>query len=189
MDKKYFEKVILSHPKDNVATARSPIKSGTSLTVSKGKTIISKEEIPFVILLDMHLPHVSGGEPEAVGGGSPRNQKISKETAPKSLWSGTFLRLPNSKPMASFAQDRTYYYNGKEVDRQIHWGVDLASLAQSSVPAANSGIAVFAGPLGIYGNTVIIDHGDHTFTVSAYCSQLLKKLEILFPRRTDCAGG
>jgi altronate dehydratase len=47
MNKKYFEKVILSHPKDNVATAKSPIKPGTSLTLSRGKEIIAKEEIPF----------------------------------------------------------------------------------------------------------------------------------------------
>jgi murein DD-endopeptidase MepM/ murein hydrolase activator NlpD len=99
-------------------------------------------------------------------------QKISQETAPKSLWSGPFLRLPNSKPMASFAQDRTYHYNGKEVDRQIHWGVDLASLAQSPVSAANSGIVVFAGPLGIYGNTVIIDHGCGLFSMYSHLSKL-----------------
>jgi altronate dehydratase small subunit len=42
-----IENLILSHPKDNVATAKSPIKSGTSLTISKGKKIIVKEEIPF----------------------------------------------------------------------------------------------------------------------------------------------
>ena len=42
-----IENLILSHPKDNVATAKSPIKSGTSLTISKGKKIIAKEEIPF----------------------------------------------------------------------------------------------------------------------------------------------
>jgi len=47
MNKKYFESIILSHPKDNVATARSPIKPGTSLTISKAKKIIAKEEIPF----------------------------------------------------------------------------------------------------------------------------------------------
>ena len=99
-------------------------------------------------------------------------QKISKETAPKPLWSGIFLRLPNSKPMASFAQDRTYHYGGKEVDRQIHWGVDLASLAQSPVPAANSGIVVFAGPLGIYGNTVVIDHGCGLFSLYSHLSKL-----------------
>ena len=42
-----IENLILSHPKDNVATAKSPIKSGTSLTISKGKKIIAKEQIPF----------------------------------------------------------------------------------------------------------------------------------------------
>jgi hypothetical protein len=47
MGEKYFEKVILSHPKDNVATVTSAIKSGTSLTISKAKKIIAKEEIPF----------------------------------------------------------------------------------------------------------------------------------------------
>jgi len=99
-------------------------------------------------------------------------KKISKETAPKPLWSGVFLRLPNSKPMASFAQDRTYHYGGKEVDRQIHWGVDLASLAQSPVPAANSGLVVFAGPMGIYGNTVVIDHGCGLFSLYSHLSKL-----------------
>jgi len=124
-------------------------------------------------------------------------KKISKETAPKSLWSGTFLRLPNSKPMASFAQDRTYQYNGKEVDRQIHWGVDLASLAQSPVPASNSGIVVFAGPLGIYGNTVVIDHGCGLFSMYSHLSKIetevkreVKKGDILGRTgSTGMAGG
>jgi len=39
--------VILSHLKDNVATAKFPIRPGTLLTISKGKKIIAKEEIPF----------------------------------------------------------------------------------------------------------------------------------------------
>jgi murein DD-endopeptidase MepM/ murein hydrolase activator NlpD len=99
-------------------------------------------------------------------------KKICRQTVPKPLWAGAFLRLPNSKAMASFAQDRTYYYKGKEVDRQIHWGVDLASLAQSRVPAANSGIVVFAGPLGIYGNTVVIDHGCGLFSMYSHLSRI-----------------
>jgi len=99
-------------------------------------------------------------------------QKICRETAPKPLWAGAFLRLPNAKPMASFAQDRTYYHEGKEVDRQVHWGVDLASLAQSPVPAANSGTVVFAGALGIYGNTVVIDHGCGLFSMYSHLSKV-----------------
>ncbi len=47
MNKKYFEKVILSHPKDNVATAKSPISIGTLLMFSKTKKIVAKEQIPF----------------------------------------------------------------------------------------------------------------------------------------------
>lgn len=41
------KKVILSHLKDNVATAKLSIKAGTLLTFSKGKKIGVREEIPF----------------------------------------------------------------------------------------------------------------------------------------------
>jgi len=43
MDKKYFEKVILSHQKDNVATARIVIEPGALLALSKDKKITIKE--------------------------------------------------------------------------------------------------------------------------------------------------
>jgi len=102
--------------------------------------------------------------------------KICRDTAPRPLWSGPFLRLPNSKPMASFGEERTYLYEGREIDRQIHLGIDLASLAQSPIPAANSGRVVFAGPLGIYGNTVILDHGCGLF--SMYCHLSLIQVEV-----------
>jgi altronate dehydratase small subunit len=39
--------IILSHPKDNVATAKLRIKAGTLLTFSKRKKIEVREEIPF----------------------------------------------------------------------------------------------------------------------------------------------
>lgn len=99
-------------------------------------------------------------------------KKLCRDTAAKPLWSGPFLRLPNSKPMASFGEDRTYWDGGQEVDRQVHLGIDLASLAQSPVPAANSGRVVFAGPLGIYGNTVLIDHGCGLFSMYSHFSRI-----------------
>ncbi len=99
-------------------------------------------------------------------------KKICQNTAPKPLWAGPFLRLPNSKPMASFAEDRTYWYNGQEVDRQTHLGVDLASLAQSPIPAANAGRVVFAGSLGIYGSAVVLDHGCGLFSMYAHLSKI-----------------
>jgi len=41
------KKVILSHLKDNVATAKSPIKAKTFLLFPKGKKVEVREEIPF----------------------------------------------------------------------------------------------------------------------------------------------
>ena len=74
--------------------------------------------------------------------------------------------------MARFGDRRTYMYQNKDVDQQIHLGEDLASLMNSPVPAANNGVVVLAEPLGIYGNTVIIDHGLGVFSSYSHMSQI-----------------
>ncbi|MBA4356130.1 MAG: M23 family peptidase [Desulfovibrio sp.] len=86
-------------------------------------------------------------------------RRIAQDTSNSTLWSGPFLRLPNSAGRAAFGDQRDYFYNGMKIDHQTHLGVDLASLANAPVPAANDGRVAFAGFLGIYGNCVIIDHG------------------------------
>jgi murein DD-endopeptidase MepM/ murein hydrolase activator NlpD len=98
--------------------------------------------------------------------------QATRRSEPAMLWKGPFLRLPNSAPRAGFADHRTYLYEGKEIDQQDHLGVDLASLAQSPVPAANSGIVVYAGGLGIYGQTVILDHGFGVFSMYSHLSRI-----------------
>lgn len=80
-------------------------------------------------------------------------------SSPSMLWSGPFRQMVNSAVEAGFADDRTYVYNGKPVDQQVHLGFDLASLQHAPIQAANRGTVVFAGYLGIYGNCVIVDHG------------------------------
>jgi murein DD-endopeptidase MepM/ murein hydrolase activator NlpD len=87
-------------------------------------------------------------------------------------WTGTFLRLPNAARKSSFADHRDYQYQGKTVDRQVHVGIDLASLAHSPVPAGNHGKVVFAGPIGIYGETVVIDHGLGLFSTYSHLSSI-----------------
>lgn len=120
------------------------------------------------------------------------------KTAPAMLWDKkAFLRLPNAAPRAGFGDHRTYYYHDKEIDQQTHMGVDLASLEGASVPAANTGKVVFAGFFGIYGNTVIIDHGMGLQTLYAHLRQIdvkegqdIKKGEILGKTgATGLAGG
>jgi hypothetical protein len=83
---------------------------------------------------------------------------FSQRTAPRFLWKGAFLRLPG-KTEAGFADYRTYLYGGQPVDHQTHLGFDLAGSEHMPVRAANDGVVVFAGYLGIYGNAVVIDHG------------------------------
>src|SRR4029077_17568041 len=80
-------------------------------------------------------------------------------TSPARLWKGPFVQLGNSQVEASFADHRTYFYKGREVDRQVHLGVDLAVTSDVAVVAANAGKVLNASWLGIYGNCVIIDHG------------------------------
>ncbi len=98
--------------------------------------------------------------------------RITAQTEKKMLWEGPFLRLPRSANHARFADHRTYFYGGKVIDRQVHLGIDLASTAHSPVPAANHGKVVFTGDQGIYGNTIILDHGFGLFTLYSHLSQI-----------------
>ncbi len=78
------------------------------------------------------------------------------------------LRLPRSASRSLFGDHRTYYYQGEKIGEAIHLGIDLASVAGSPVPAAAEGVVIFADYLGIYGNTIIIDHGLGLFTLYAH---------------------
>ena len=99
-------------------------------------------------------------------------KEFASKTATAPLWQGTFLRLPNAANRAMFAERRTYLYGGNEIDQQTHLGLDLASLANSPVPAANIGDVVFAEDLGIYGLCVLIDHGLGLQTLYAHLSSI-----------------
>jgi septal ring factor EnvC (AmiA/AmiB activator) len=54
-------------------------------------------------------------------------------------------------------------------------GIEIKAPMGTEVRAVLSGKILYADWFKGFGNLVIIDHGDHTFTVSAYCSELLKK--------------
>ncbi|MCL4502664.1 MAG: M23 family metallopeptidase [Deltaproteobacteria bacterium] len=97
--------------------------------------------------------------------------QVCSQSSPTPLWSGAFKRYVG-KPMARFGDRRTYMYQRKDVDQQTHLGEDLASLINSPVPAANNGIVVLAENVGIYGNTVMIDHGLGVFSGYSHLSQI-----------------
>jgi len=97
---------------------------------------------------------------------------LSAKTQPKPLWQGAFLQPKNTKVFSNFAETRSYRFGGQDVDTQVHFGYDLASVRASPVPAANRGTVVFAGPLTIYGNTVVLDHGLGLQTLYAHLSRI-----------------
>jgi len=99
-------------------------------------------------------------------------REVAARTQPRPLWEGAFVQPRNTKVFSNFAETRSYRHDGKEVDTQVHLGFDLASLKQSPVPAANAGVVAFAGPLTIYGNTVIVDHGLGLMTLYGHLSSI-----------------
>ena len=54
-------------------------------------------------------------------------------------------------------------------------GIDLASTRHAPVEASNSGVVVFTGYLGIYGDTIIIDHGFGLFSLYAHLGMIKVK--------------
>jgi murein DD-endopeptidase MepM/ murein hydrolase activator NlpD len=97
---------------------------------------------------------------------------VGQKTANRMLWSGPFSQLSNSKVEANFADARTYIYHNEAIDTAYHLGFDLSVTKRYPVEAANSGIVSFTGDLGIYGNTVIIDHGLGLSTLYGHLSSI-----------------
>lgn len=101
---------------------------------------------------------------------------LAAKSQPKMLWSEAFAQMGNSQVESRFADRRTYFFEDKEIDRQVHLGFDLASVQQAPVHASNAGVIVFADFLGIYGNCVIIDHGLGVQSLYAHLSSIAAKV-------------
>jgi murein DD-endopeptidase MepM/ murein hydrolase activator NlpD len=111
---------------------------------------------------------------------------VTQKTAGSMLWSGPFNQLTNSKVEANFADARTYVFKNETIDHAYHLGFDLSVTKRYPVEAANSGVVGFIGDLGIYGNTVILDHGLGLATLYSHLSSIdvkpgehIKKAQIL----------
>jgi murein DD-endopeptidase MepM/ murein hydrolase activator NlpD len=123
--------------------------------------------------------------------------QLHEKITPERLWDGPWLRMKNAATMAGFGDRRSYYYKGKKIDEQVHLGIDLASLANSPIQAANNGRVIFAGRLGIYGLTILLDHGQglsslygHLNEISVAVNDEVKKGNIIgYSGQTGMAGG
>ncbi len=123
-------------------------------------------------------------------------KKMCQNPSPERFWHDRFIRMPGAG-RAGFADRRTYYYKGTVIDHQTHLGMDIASTARVPIKAANNGKVVFADYLGIYGNTVILDHGQGIFSLYAHLSRIDTTLDAMVTKNeiiahsgaTGMAGG
>lgn len=106
---------------------------------------------------------------------SANNRTLSDlrlKTADRFLFSQPFARQSHSQAEASFAYVRNYIYQGKKIDQQVHLGYDLAVTQHVGVEASNDGRVVYAAPLGIYGNCIVVDHGYGLQTIYGHLSHI-----------------
>ena len=122
---------------------------------------------------------------------------LMKDVSPDKLWDGSWLCLRNAENKARYADHRRYLYKGKLVDEQDHLGIDLASVANDPIAAENNGKILFAEKNGIYGNMVVIDHGQGIASLYGHLNDILvtkgqevKKGDIIgHTGQTGLAGG
>jgi murein DD-endopeptidase MepM/ murein hydrolase activator NlpD len=122
---------------------------------------------------------------------------LARQSPPQFLWNGSFVQLSNSQVESFFADRRTYIYKGQRVDQQDHVGFDLSVVQRYPVEAGNDGKVILGEYFGIYGNTVLIDHGaglislyGHLSSIDVKPGQTVKKKDIVGRSgATGMAGG
>ncbi len=102
------------------------------------------------------------------------SSKVSDEMLEK--WKvKKFYPLKNAAKVASFGDERHYYYKDRdnEVSQSYHVGLDMASTRMAKVVSSNAGTVVYDEYNGIYGNMPMIDHGLGLYTLYGHCSNIL----------------
>lgn len=185
----------------------------TPLTVvfpKKEQPVYTQHEIQ---LTDQFMQKVLGElDPNGTGDPVERFVKINTEmrqannktladlrfkTVDRFLWHQPFTRQSHSQAEATFADVRSYIYHGKKIDQQVHLGYDLAVTQHVGVEASNDGRVVWAAPLGIYGNCIVVDHGyglqtiyGHLSRIDVHEGDLVKRDQIMgLSGMTGMAGG
>jgi murein DD-endopeptidase MepM/ murein hydrolase activator NlpD len=166
--------------------------AGTEVTTTFWTKVFPKKfRESNIQLTDQNMQKVVGElDPEGTGSLLDRFLKLNRElrrtnaqqiynlrtnTEKRILWSGPFIPVKGARE-SFFADKRSYYYNGRKVDEQVHLGYDLAQTANMPVKAANSGKVIYADRLGLYGNCVILDHGYSLQSLYGHLSRITVKV-------------
>jgi septal ring factor EnvC (AmiA/AmiB activator) len=114
-------------------------------------------------------------------------QKLIEELEERAKGLQAFIdKLEKEKGLLAYGKPRNEEFKGKltpPVQGKVislfkekgQNGIEIRAPIGAEIRAILSGKVLYADWFKGFGNIVIIDHGDHTFTVSGYCSELLKK--------------
>jgi murein DD-endopeptidase MepM/ murein hydrolase activator NlpD len=177
---------------DTVPVAFARNIAGTEVTATFWTKVFPKRyKETTIVLTDKNMAKVVGElDPDGTGSLVDRFVKLNREmrransqtiydlrtkTESRILWSGPFIPVKGTRE-SFFADKRSYVYNGRKVDEQVHLGYDLAQTANTPVKAANSGKVIYADRLGLYGNCVIIDHGYSLQSLYGHMSRIIVKV-------------
>ena len=93
------------------------------------------------------------------------------KSANKSLWTDTF-----EYPISNVFVTDEYGYNRKTVDQTIvHKGTDFRAIVGTPVMSINDGVVKISKKFTVYGNTIVIDHGNGILSLYMHLSQLSVK--------------
>ena len=88
------------------------------------------------------------------------------------LWEGIFIRPTEGRLTSPFGKYREYNTGV----RRHHYGTDIANVVGTHIYASNSGIVTLADRLHIYGNAVILNHGQGVSTSYNHLSEIHVKV-------------
>ena len=114
-------------------------------------------------------PKFTGTPPARVSGEQAAIDAAFKIATPQRLWHDAFIKPTPGVTTSPFGVRRTF--NGRVKSR--HMGLDFDGLTGTPLHASNDGIVALATSNFFYvGNAVLLDHGEHLFTLYFHMSRL-----------------
>ena len=98
----------------------------------------------------------------------------TSEVVEELFTSGKFYQMKNSKVFSTYSEKRNYFFDNQEelLMTSYHWGYDLSSIENAEIYSSSEGIVSYVNNdgLGIYGKTIIINHGLGFYTLYSHLS-------------------
>ncbi|MFK8185542.1 MAG: murein hydrolase activator EnvC [Phormidesmis sp.] len=106
---------------------------------------------------------------ERVAAANAAEAKIAREEALRAARNSGKMLKPSMGPITSNFGSRFHPVLGYS---RFHAGTDFGAAHGSPIQAAETGVVIFSGWYGGYGNAVIVEHGDGLTTLYAHASRL-----------------